>query len=133
MAQNAIFKFKSKDYNVIDFSFAINRAIDERGRPATIVRANSVEVTLEASNSNDFASWAIGHYETAEGKFIFYNRDEASTMRSLEFKDAHCYSYLEKYNNNNNSPYLIELKITCNKITLEPGGINHLNDWDNRA
>ena len=131
MAQNAILQFKSKEYNVLDYAFYINRDVDRRGRPATEVFASMVEVTIEAINNNDFAAWAINHYETNEGKFVFYNRDQASTMRSLEFKDAYCVSYVEKYNNGNNSPFLIELKFSANEIILEPGGIEHINNWTN--
>jgi hypothetical protein len=129
MAFKGVFKFKGKEYILLSFSHAMDRALDKRGAPAEQPKPGLINIEIEVADNNDLAAWAFIGYQTEEGEVVIYKRDSEATLRSLKFKDAYITSYLETFSSNNNQPSIFAITISPKEIELSPGGISLIADW----
>lgn len=129
MAFKGVFKFKSKEYRLLNFSHTIERTLDSRGAPASGVKGGMVSITIEIADNNDLAAWAMLDYQVEEGEVVIYKRDSEATLRSLKFKDAYIYFYQESFSADDNTPCTFTFYVTAKEIELVPDGVVAIADW----
>ena len=129
MAFKGVFKFKSKEYRLLSFSHSMQRVLDSRGAPSTQPGPGYVNIVIEVGDDNNIAEWAFLGYQTAEGEVVIFKRDSDAKLRSLKFKDAYVYSYMESFSADDSQPSTFSISITAKEVELNPGGIDTIAEW----
>ena len=129
MAFKGIFKYKGKEYRLINFTHTVERTLDNRGAPASGVVAGIINITVEIGDNNDIAAWAMLDYQADEGEIVLYKRDSEATLRSLKFKDAYIFFYQEIFNSDDTTPSIFSFSITAREVDLSPDGIMGTARW----
>lgn len=131
MAFKGIFKFKNKEYNLLDFDHEMTRGHDiATGAPTRMPTPGIISITVEAGEDNKIAAWAFLDFANEEGEIILYKRDSEATLRKLVFKDAYIVKYHESFNSGNSTPCSISISITPKEIEMSPEGINLIASWN---
>ena len=129
MAFKGVFKFKGKEYRLINFTHTVERTLDNRGAPASGVVAGIISVTIEIGENNDIAAWAMLDYKAEEGEIVLYKRDSEATLRSLKFSDAYIFYYQESFSGDDSNPSTFTFSITAREVDLSPDGVMGTAPW----
>jgi hypothetical protein len=129
MAFKGVFKYKSKEYRLINFTHTVERTLDNRGAPSSGVVAGIISVTIEVGDNNDIAAWAMLDYQADEGEIVLYKRDSDATLRSLNFSDAYIFYYQEAFSADDSTPSTFTFSITARVVDLTPDGVEGTARW----
>ncbi len=119
-----------EEFNIIDFEYETNKNLDPSGQPSSKVRAGTLKLLIESNIKIDFFEWAISDTATKDGEIIFYKRDNISSLKKIEFKDAYCVSSKEKFNAEDNQPLRTLLFLSAKQLDIR--GTKHLNTWPSK-
>lgn len=76
-----------------------NRKTDTKGRPVTNVIGGRITVTIESTKETIILEAMINSpYKVISGKVTYYNTDDNSVFRVVEFKYAYIVYYKEVFN-----------------------------------
>lgn len=90
---------QGKDIEVISSHIEFNRKTDTKGRPVTNVIGGRITVTIESTKETIILEAIINSpYKVISGKVTYYNTDDNSVFRVVEFKYAYIVYYKEVFN-----------------------------------
>lgn len=90
---------QGKDIEVISSHIEFNRKTDTKGRPVTNVIGGRITVTIESTKETIiFEAMINSPYKVISGKVTYYNTDDNSVFRVVEFKYAYIVYYKEVFN-----------------------------------
>src|ERR1700754_821534 len=96
MAFNAKIQLGSKEYDVLQFSFSLNRDVDAKGRPSSGVYGGTIHVEVESTEDTSvIESMVNSQYKPFSGKITFKKSEEDAKMKELSFEDAYIIQYNE--------------------------------------
>jgi len=107
-----------EDFNILECDFAINQNSDETGRPSAKPKGGQITVLIESNIKIDFFEWASSGSATKSGEIVFYRRDNISSLKKLEFKEAYCLEYRERFNSVDSQPLQILLKLSAKELAM---------------
>ncbi len=120
-----------EEFNIIDFEYETHQNLDPSGQVSSKVRAGTMRILLESNIKVDFYEWAISETATKDGEIIFYKRDNISSLKKIEFKDAYCVSSKEKFNAEDNKPLRTMLFLSAREMSIR--GTTHTNNWPSKV
>lgn len=84
---------------MISSHIEFNRKTDTKGRPVTNVIGGRITVTIESTKETIILEAMINSpYKVISGKVTYYNTDDNSVFRVVEFKYAYIVYYKEVFN-----------------------------------
>ena len=128
---SAEFDFGSGPYRVLNCHYGFNQDVNRDGKPASGVRGGTVFVEVEApEDSGQFKpliEWMVNPTKRTTGKVRFYKTDEENAkLKDLEFNDAYCVEYSEKFTAYGSEPYTIGMTISAKKIKVGDAELDNL-------
>ncbi|WP_346881320.1 type VI secretion system tube protein TssD [uncultured Algibacter sp.] len=115
------------EYNVLSAEYRIKQSDDGTGLPNEETMAGKLLVKIESTKDVTLIEWAMSTRTRKDGALILYNRDSVSTFRKIEFKDAYCLDFFEKFDGENNEPLYSEILISAKELNIK--GAKIVNDW----
>ncbi len=128
MSFSSKLKVDSIEYNVMIADYEITQPDDGTGLPNSRTVGGKIELRIETQKGTELFDWASSNNQLRDGELIFYNRDNVSTFKRIDFKDAYCIKYKEHFDYNNNDPIFTDLIIAARELNLR--GSKFTNDWD---
>ena len=122
----------STEYTVLAADYEVSQTVDAQGRPNGKPKAGMIRLTLESSGNNDIIQWAADDKMTKEGKLVFYRRDTNSPMKTIGFKDAHCYYMQEVFDAKSTEPMKMNIHISAGSLDLN-GSAQVAHPWSSIA
>ena len=107
----------------------INQNVDERGRPASLAHGGKITVEFDTPSDNDVISdWMCNPVKTMGGSIIYKRIDQDSTMKMINFENAYCVEYHERFDGTMSASNMVTMiTISPEKITI--GSVNLDNQW----
>lgn len=127
MSFKAKFKAGNIEANVISSNFALYQEIDVTGRPSSVTRGGTINVTLESTGSTELFEWMCNSFEKKDGSIVFLKRDSEATLKELKWKEGWLVNYAETFTASTSDPFNIQLTISAKEISMGNG--THTNEW----
>ncbi|SDP96199.1 hypothetical protein SAMN05428975_4178 [Mucilaginibacter sp. OK268] len=128
MAFKARITIGSKEFDVLQCSFSLNRDVDAKGRPSSGVYGGTIQVEVESTEDTSvIESMVNNQYKPLSGKITFKKSDEDAKMKELSFEEGYLIQYNEGISITGNNPMTLSFVISARKLTL--GNAVHENDW----
>lgn len=115
------------EMNILECSFNFNQGADSSGRPSQKPRGGQIKILIESTNKTDFLEWMVSNHMTKNGSIIFYKRDNMSSLKTIEFKEAYCLDYTEDFDAISAEPLKTRVLISAKEITVK--GTTFSNNW----
>lgn len=132
MAFNAKIQLGSKEYDVLQCSFSLNRDVDAKGRPSSGVYGGTIHVEIESTEDTSvIESMVNSQYKPFSGKIIIKKTDEDAKMKELTFSDSYIIQYNEGINVVGNHPMTLSFVISARSLKM--GNAEHVNDWPGKG
>lgn len=112
--------------NVLDCSFNFEQGADHTGKPSQRPKGGQINLLIETSKKIDFSEWIISQDSIKNGEIVFYRRDNLSSLKKITFKDAHCISYHESFNADDNDPFKTRLVVSAENISINSDEFKNL-------
>jgi len=125
------FNIDDEEMNILECSFAFEQGADYTGRPSQKPRGGQIELLIESTNKTDYLEWMISPSMTKSGSIVFYKRDSLSSLKTVEFTDAYCLKYVERFNANDAQPLKTKIVISAKVITVR--GTKFENNWPEKG
>ncbi|MFT4023904.1 MAG: type VI secretion system tube protein TssD [Flavihumibacter sp.] len=116
-----------EEMNVLYCNFRFSQVIDPTGRPSSIPKGGTVNLTIESTGKVDLFDWMISTTQRKNGTVTFFRRDTMSKLKTLEFTDAHCVDYAETYQHEGAFPMQINILLSAKELKLN--GSAFRNNW----
>ncbi|MBO9153819.1 type VI secretion system tube protein TssD [Chitinophaga sp. GCM10012297] len=128
MAFKATLQLGSKEYDVLQCSFSLNRDVDAKGRPSSGVYGGTIHVEVESTEDTSvIESMVNSQFKPFSGKVIIKKTDEDAKMKELFFSNGYIIQYNEGINVVGNHPMTLSFVISAQSLKL--GNAEHVNDW----
>lgn len=90
---------QGKDIEVISSHIEFSRKTDTKGRPVTNVTGGRITITIESTKETILLEAMVNSPSKAiSGKVIYYNTEDNSVFRVVEFKYSYIVHYKEVFN-----------------------------------
>lgn len=90
---------QGKDIEVISSHIEFSRKTDTKGRPVTNVTGGRITITIESTKETILLEAMVNSpFKTISGKVIYYNTEDNSVFRVVEFKYSYIVHYKEVFN-----------------------------------
>jgi type VI secretion system TssD-like protein len=157
MPFKATLKIDENSYTVLELSSTLEQNYDKRGKPVSGVKGGLIQLLIEGTADDTFASW-ITHPETQKDGTITIDPDDPkSKFKKYEFKNAYMTrlnesfivdpdvalqgrilpSFIEReqevreklffFQTRTQMSYVMYCEISAEKITID--GVDHDNKW----
>ena len=117
----AIFKLDGNEYDVMSFSYSFGQSTDNKGRPASDIKAGLINLTLTVPGDSSLGAtlmhWMLDAYGAKNGSIDFKRIDQDSTFRTISFEEAYCVSLTESFNANVDLSMNLNIGIAAKKVT----------------
>ena len=120
-----------EEFVVLDCEYGITQGSNENGLPSNKIRGGKIRLLIESTIKVDFLEWAITNNATKNGEITFFKRDNVSSFKTLEFREAFCLELFEKFNSEDGQPLQTSLLISAKEITIR--GTTLTNNWPVRG
>ncbi|PUZ25421.1 type VI secretion system needle protein Hcp [Chitinophaga parva] len=128
MAFKARITLGSKEYDVLQASFSLNRDVDAKGRPSSGVYGGTIHVEVESTEDTSvIESMVNSQFKPFSGKITFKKSEEDAKMKELTFSDSYIIQYNEGINIVGKNPMTLSFVISARSLKL--GNAEHVNDW----
>jgi hypothetical protein len=128
MAFHGVLEIDNKQYKMLQWNLHISQRTDQNGRPMANPEGGKITVTLESTGDNDFFEWVVSPDMSKNGRIVFQRRDNTSSLKTFEFKNAYCIDYFEDFIAEGSSP--MKLRITISALELKSGSAQLAKNWD---
>jgi hypothetical protein len=128
MSFNGILEVDNKKHRVLNFNIRISQRVDETGRPNSNPAGGMFVITLESTENSDFLDWAISPDMTKSGKIVFQRRDNDTSLRSYEFKEAYCIDFVEDFSAESSTS--MKFRIVISAKSVKSGIAELTKNWD---
>lgn len=90
---------QGKDIEVISSHIGFSRKTDTKGRPVTNVTGGRITITIESTKETILLEAMVNSpFKAISGKVIYYNTEDNSVFRVVEFKYSYIVHYKEVFN-----------------------------------
>ena len=127
MSFKAVFELGGKKYNVLHASYSFSQDVDATGRPSSIVKGGSIQLSIESTSDSAVAEWMVDAFKKQDGKITFYKRDSEQKMKELSFKEGYVVNQGETFTNTGDNPMAESFTIAAKEIKV--GNAEHKNEW----
>lgn len=118
----------SKEFDVLQCSFSLNRDVDAKGRPSSGVYGGTIHIEIESTEDTSvIESMVNNQYKPQAGTITFKKGEEDAKMKELSFEDGYIIQYNEGIAVNDNTPMTLSFVVSARKLKL--GNAEHTNDW----
>jgi hypothetical protein len=123
--------FKEREVAMVEYFFT--QASDKENQTTGIPRGGKITLKVKAMNdgTNELLGWMIDSSLAKSGKIEFMKSNDVKTkMKDIEFKDAYCIDFEEKWFDTTKAEDLAHyelLTITCKEITNQ--AVTFENEW----
>ena len=118
----------SKEFDVLQCSFSLNRDVDAKGRPSSGVYGGTIHIEIESTEDTSvIESMVNNQYKPITGTLLIKKSDEDAKMKEVDFEDGYIVKYSEGINIVGDHPMTLKFQISARKLKL--GNAEHLNDW----
>jgi len=101
MAHTGKFKLDGKEAELVNLSYQLDRGINDKGKPSTLVRKCQITVTIASDDGlkNSAIEWLAEGNGSKKGKkgSIVINDEEGKEFKTIEFENGFLISYNESY------------------------------------
>ena len=115
------------EMNVLDCNFSFEQGTDYTGRPSQKPKGGQISVLLESTGKTDFLEWMISPNMSKNGKITFFKRDNLSSLKTVEFKEAYCIKYSEDFDSVDTQPLKTRIIVSAKEISIK--GTTFVNNW----
>ena len=131
MPFKATLKIGSKEFDVINCSYAFRREVDAKGKPAGIVQGGIVDLAVESTaDTSILAGMVNNQHKPIDGSVTFKKDDEDAKMKELEFKKGYVIKFSEDFNPIDSKTMLVSFSISAKELKI--GDAHHVNDWPDK-
>lgn len=106
----------------------INQVVDSLGRPASLTRGGKITVEFNSTDDYIIAEWMVDPSKRLDGSVVYMNLNERSTLKEINFSNAYCIDFHERFDGTNNSSRMVTI-ITISPEKINVGGIELDNKW----
>ncbi len=131
MAFNGHLEFDDKQYRLLKWNLRINQQTDRSGRPVSNPEGGRITALVESTSEIDFFEWIASPDMVKSGKISFQRRDNTSSLKTFEFKDAYCIDYSEDFDSEGTSPMKIKVTLSAKKIKC--GNCSLTKNWNKKS
>ncbi|WP_083252077.1 type VI secretion system tube protein TssD [Pedobacter steynii] len=118
----------SKEFDVLQCSFSLNRDVDAKGRPSSGVYGGTIHIEVESTEDTSVVESMVNNqYKALSGNIIFKRGEEDAKMKELSFEDGYIIQYTEGIAVHDKTPMTLSFVISARKLKL--GNAEHTNDW----
>lgn len=133
MSFKATLHVEDKEYKVLDCEYELSQAIDHKHKPTARPKGGLINLTVETSKEDATSDrflfdWMASDGQIQNGHINFLKPDTMATLKKLEFSNAYCVNYKERFTGQGTEPMKIELIISAETIGLG-GSSEHTNSW----
>ena len=88
-----------KKREIISFDYSFTQPVDKVNQPAGIPRGGKINMTVKALNDGnaEILTWMLNEFSKKNGKIEVMVPGEEKKMKDIEFTDAYCTEYQEKW------------------------------------
>lgn len=120
-------KVGGKELNILKVSYDLYQEIDASGRPSSVTRGGTINITVEATGDSSFFEWMTNNFERKDGSIQYVKRDTDAKLKELTFKEGYLIKYKEEFDATGTNPLVETFTISAQEITMGTGA--HVNDW----
>lgn len=128
MSFKGVLSLDEKLFNILRMDISFVQRVDSTGRPMANPEGGQISLTLESSeDSMIFLPWMLSPTAVKSGVIRFTKRDNASSLKTIEFTDAYCINYQESFIAQGSDPMVIHMVLTARQI--KSGECELTRDW----
>lgn len=127
MAFKAKLNVGGNEYNVLNCSYELRQETDATGRPSSVTRGGTIELTTESTSDTVFSDWMFNNFERKDGSIVFLKRDTDATSKELKFTEGYMVKYRENFDSTGENPMSESFTISAKTIGIGNG--EHVNEW----
>lgn len=120
-------KVGGKELNILNASYDLHQEIDATGRPSSVTRGGTLNLTVESTGDSFFFEWMTNNFERKDGSIQYVKRDTDAKLKEMNFKEGYLVKYKEEFNAADGSPLVESFTISAKEISC--GGGEHVNEW----
>jgi Hemolysin coregulated protein Hcp (TssD) len=129
MSFKAVLKIAGHSIDIDYLDLDINQAVDARSRPASLARGGIMTVEFDTPSDNDMITdWMANPVKQLDGSIIFKNQNQDSTMKTINFYNAYCINFMERFDGTMDSSNM-KTTITISPERINIGGVELDNKW----
>jgi len=129
-----------KKREITSFDYSFSQPVDKVNQPAGIPRGGKINITVKAMNDGnaEILAWMLNEFSKKNGKIEMMVPGENKKMKDIEFFDAYCTEYAEKWEDKVSAKdnqfggtavayaHTETFTLTCRKISC---GVNYESEW----
>lgn len=120
-------KVGGKELNILNASYDLHQEIDATGRPSSVTRGGTINLTVESTGDSFFFEWMTNNFERKDGSIQYVKRDTDAKLKEMNFKEGYLVKYKETFDAADGSPLVESFTISAKEISC--GGGEHVNEW----
>ncbi|VXC01936.1 Phage tail protein [Flavobacterium sp. 9AF] len=120
-------KVGGKELNILKVSYDLYQEIDASGRPSSVTRGGTINLTVESTGDSFFFEWMTNNFERKDGSVQYVKRDTDAKLKELNFKEGYLIKYKEEFDATGTNPLVETFTISAKEISMGTG--EHVNEW----
>lgn len=120
-------KVGGKELNILSASYDLHQEIDATGRPSSVTRGGTINLTVESTGDSFFFEWMTNNFERKDGSIQYVKRDTDAKLKEMNWKEGYLIKYKETFDATGGNPLVETFTISAQEINC--GGGEHKNDW----
>lgn len=120
-------KVGGKELNILHASYDLHQEVDATGRPSSVTRGGTINLTVEATGDSFFFEWMTNNFERKDGSIQYVKRDTDAKLKEMNFKEGYLVKYKETFDAVGNNPLVETFTISAKEIAIGSG--EHINEW----
>jgi hypothetical protein len=122
MAHTGKFKLDGKEADIVNVSYHLDRGINEKGKPSTLVRNFQITITIASDDKlkNAAIDWlkeGNGAKKGKKGEVIIHD-EEGKEFKKIEFENAFIINYNENFSYGMSDNVQETFTITAEKVKI---------------
>lgn len=128
MSFSATLEFGSDKYVILDVDYEFSQSLDPHNMPNCKPKGGIMNLSVESSKKNDLLEWMLAPDMKKTGTITFSKRDSEAILKTIQFDDAYCVRYRERFSSTSNSPMILSLTISAGHISIN-NKFSMKNSW----
>ena len=120
-------KVGGKELNILKVSYDLYQEIDASGRPSSVTRGGTINLSVESTGDSFFFEWMTNNFERKDGSVQYVKRDTDAKLKELNFKEGYLIKYKEEFDATGTNPLVETFTISAKEISVGSG--EHVNEW----
>jgi Hemolysin coregulated protein Hcp (TssD) len=120
-------KVGGKELNILNASYDLHQEVDASGRPSSVTRGGTINLTVESTGDSFFFEWMTNNFERKDGSIMYVKRDTDAKLKEMNFKEGYLVKYREAFDATDGAPLTETFTISAKEISC--GGGEHINEW----